>query len=276
MNVFQDKVCVITGAASGMGRSLSVELARRGAKLAISDVNSLGLAETERQCQAIGAQVKTDALDMAERGAVLEYADAVAAHFGAVHYVFNNAGIATVGTTEQSSFKDFEKIMDVNFWGVVNGTKAFLPHLIASGGHVVNTSSVFGLFSAPGFAAYNSSKFAVRGFTEALRMEMLATGNRVSVTSVHPGGIKTDIARNMTHVSSGEVEPFVKMFDRITYTSADQAAKVILRGAAKRKPKVLIGPDAHAFDLLVRLTGSGYQRITSWVVKRLMPDAVKG
>nr|WP_042179745.1 SDR family NAD(P)-dependent oxidoreductase [Kibdelosporangium sp. MJ126-NF4]CEL14004.1 Oxidoreductase, short-chain dehydrogenase/reductase family [Kibdelosporangium sp. MJ126-NF4]CTQ88372.1 Oxidoreductase, short-chain dehydrogenase/reductase family [Kibdelosporangium sp. MJ126-NF4] len=270
MNVFHDKVCVITGAASGMGRSLSVELAHRGARLAISDVNTLGLAETERQCKTVGAQVKADALDVAERGAVLEYADTVAEHYGAVHYVFNNAGIATASTFEQSSFKDLEKIMDVDYWGVVNGTKAFLPHLIASGGHVVNTSSIFGLFSMPGFTAYNSAKFAVRGFTEALRMEMLAAGSPVAVTCVHPGGIKTDIARNMTQPSTGEVADFARLFDRITITSAETAARIILRGVARRSPKVLVGPDAKVLDLLVRLTGAGYQRLTTFVATRVL------
>ena len=180
MTHFTDKVAVVTGAGSGIGRALAVELARRGAKLAISDVDDHGLAQTLDLVKAQGADVRSDHLDVAERELVLAYADSVAEHFGRVNMVFNNAGIAFTGSVEEMSFKDVEKVMDVDFWGVVNGTKAFLPHLIASGdGHVINISSVFGLFAVPTQSAYNAAKFAVRGFTEALRQEMLtdeATG----------------------------------------------------------------------------------------------------
>ncbi|MFY2861831.1 SDR family NAD(P)-dependent oxidoreductase, partial [Mycobacterium sp. THU-M104] len=174
MQGFAGKVAVVTGAGSGIGQALAIELARLGAKLAISDVDMEGLADTEQQVRALGAAVKSDRLDVTEREAFVAYADAVAEHFGTVNQIYNNAGIAFTGDIEISQFKDIEKVMDVDFWGVVNGTKAFLPHLIASGdGHVVNISSVFGLFSVPGQAAYNSAKFAVRGFTEALRQEMI-------------------------------------------------------------------------------------------------------
>ena len=199
MNRFEDKVAVITGAGSGIGRALALTLATKGAKLALSDIDGEGLAETARQAKALGAEVKSDRLNVAEREAVLAYADAVVAHFGEVHQIYNNAGIAYNGDVEQSDFKDIEKIMDVDFWGVVNGTKAFLPHLIASGdGHVINISSLFGLIAVPGQSAYNAAKFAVRGFTEALRQEMLVAKHQVKVTCVHPGGIKTAVARNAT------------------------------------------------------------------------------
>ena len=179
MDSYRDKVAVVTGAGSGIGQSLAVELARSGARLAISDVDLDGLSHTERLVKTLGASVKADRLDVTEREAVLAYADAVQGHFGTVNQIYNNAGIAFVGDVEISSFKDIELVMDVDFWGVVNGTKAFLPHLIASGdGHVINVSSMFGLFSVPGQAAYNSAKFAVRGFTEALRQEMLLAGTR--------------------------------------------------------------------------------------------------
>ena len=199
MEGFAGKVAVVTGAGSGIGQALAVELARSGAKLAISDVDTQGLAQTEEQLRAIGTPVKADRLDVTEREAFLAYADAVSEHFGRVNQIYNNAGIAFTGDIEVSQFKDIERVMDVDYWGVVNGTKAFLPHLIASGdGHVINISSVFGLFSVPGQAAYNSAKFAVRGFTEALRQEMVLAGHPVGVTTVHPGGIKTAIARNAT------------------------------------------------------------------------------
>ena len=195
MEGFAGKVAVVTGAGSGIGQALAIELARSGARVAISDVNTEGLAATEERLKAIGAQVKADRLDVTEREAFELYADAVKEHFGKVNQIYNNAGIAFAGDIEVSPFKDIEKVMDVDFWGVVNGTKVFLPHLVESGdGHVINISSVFGLFSVPGQAAYNAAKFAVRGFTEALRQEMMAAGHPVKVTTVHPGGIRTNIA----------------------------------------------------------------------------------
>ena len=151
MKGFDGKVAVVTGAGSGIGQALAIELARSGAKLAISDVDTEGLATTEERLTAIGAPVKADRLDVTEREAFALYADAVKAHFGTVNQIYNNAGIAFTGDIEVSQFKDIERVMDVDFWGVVNGTKVFLPHLIASGdGHVINVSSVFGLFAVPG------------------------------------------------------------------------------------------------------------------------------
>ena len=204
MSSFEGKVAVITGAGSGIGRALALDLAARGAKLALSDIDADGLEETVRAVEVFGAEVKADRLNVAERQEVLAYADDVVAHFGMVHQVYNNAGIAHNGNVEDSDFKDIERIMDVDFWGVVNGTKAFLPHVIESGdGHIVNISSLFGLIAVPGQSAYNAAKFAVRGFTEALRQEMLVAGYPVQVTCVHPGGIKTAVARNAT-VCDGE------------------------------------------------------------------------
>ncbi|HEX9175313.1 MAG TPA: SDR family NAD(P)-dependent oxidoreductase [Mycobacterium sp.] len=274
MQGFAGKVAVVTGAGSGIGQALAIELARSGAKLAISDVEVDGLAGTEERLKAIGAPVKTDRLDVTEREAFLAYADAVNDHFGTVNQIYNNAGIAFNGDVETSQFKDIERVMDVDFWGVVNGTKAFLPHLIASGdGHVVNVSSVFGLFSVPGQAAYNSAKFAVRGFTEALRQEMILARHPVKVTTVHPGGIKTNIVRNMTAVEGFDKDEMVQTFDkRLANTSPQKAARIILDGVRKNKARVLVGPDAKVLDIIVRLTGSGYQRLFSAVTTRAMPS----
>jgi NADP-dependent 3-hydroxy acid dehydrogenase YdfG len=271
---FRDRVALVTGAGSGIGQALAIELARSGAKLAISDVDVDGLAGTEERLKAIGAPVRTDRLDVTEREAFLAYADAVNDHFGTVNQIYNNAGIAFNGDVEISQFKDIERVMDVDFWGVVNGTKAFLPHLIASGdGHVVNVSSVFGLFSVPGQAAYNSAKFAVRGFTEALRQEMILAGHPVKVTTVHPGGIKTNIVRNMTAVEGFDKDEMVQTFDkRLANTSPQKAARIILDGVRKNKARVLVGPDAKVLDIIVRLTGSGYQRLFSAVTARAMPS----
>ncbi|MBM4555322.1 SDR family NAD(P)-dependent oxidoreductase [Rhodococcus hoagii] len=275
MSEFAGKVCVITGAGSGIGRALALNLAGQGAKLALSDMDSVGLAETVRQVESLGADVKSDHLDVTQREAVLSYADAVVAHFGKVNQVYNNAGIAFHGEVERSEFKDIERIMDVDFWGVVNGTKAFLPHVIASGdGHIVNVSSLFGLLSIPGQSAYNAAKFAVRGFTESLRQEMLIAKYPVKVTCVHPGGIKTAIARNATMPDGDDQATFAQFFDRrLARTTPEEAAKTITTGVRKGKPRVLIGADAKFLDAWVRIVGPSYQRVVATVTSRVLPKS---
>lgn len=275
MSEFTGKVCVITGAGSGIGRALALNLAGRGAKLALSDMDSVGLAETVRQVEALGAEVKSDHLDVTQREAVLSYADAVVAHFGKVNQVYNNAGIAFHGEVERSEFKDIERVMDVDFWGVVNGTKAFLPHLIASGdGHVVNISSLFGLLSIPGQSAYNAAKFAVRGFTESLRQEMLIAKHPVKVTCVHPGGIKTAIARNATMPDGDDQVTFAQFFDKhLARTTPEDAAKTIVGGVRKSKARVLIGADAKFLDAWVRIVGPSYQRVVATITSRVLPKS---
>src|SRR6202045_1486783 len=273
MEGFAGKVAAVTGAGSGIGQALALELGRSGATLAISDVDVEGLAQTEERLRAIGVPVRADRLDVAEREAFPAYADAGNEHFGTVNQIYNNAGVASAGDIEISQFKDIERVMDVDYWGVVNGTKAFLPHLIASGdGHVINISSVFGLFSVPGQAAYNSAKFAVRGFTEALRQEMVLARHPVGVTTVHPGGIKTAIARNATAAEGLEGSELARLFDkRLARTSPQRAAQVILDAVRKKKARVLVGTDAKVMDLMVRLAGPYYQQLFGPVMGRLMP-----
>ncbi len=272
MKDFKDKVAVVTGAASGMGRSLAVQLAAAGARVAISDVNQAGLAETAGLCKKVGTAPRVDTLDVSDRAAVHAYAESVAAEFGTVNLVINNAGIASFGTVEESSYEDIERVINIDYWGVVHGTKAFLPHLIASGdGHVVNTSSVFGLFAVPSQSSYNAAKFAVRGFTEALRQEMLEAGHPVQVTCVHPGGIKTNIVNLATTSNGADLGPMQKLFEtKLARTSADEAAEIILRGVRRDKPRVLVGADAHFFDAIVRLLGPHYQRVFATVSGRLL------
>ena len=273
MSSFEGKVAVITGAGSGIGRALALNLAAKGAKLALSDIDAEGLAETVRAVEALGAQVKADRLNVAEREAVLAYADDVVAHFGPVHQVYNNAGIAHNGNVEKTEFKDIERIMDVDFWGVVNGTKAFLPHVIASGdGHIVNISSLFGLIAVPGQSAYNAAKFAVRGFTEALRQEMLVSGHPVKVTCVHPGGIKTAVARNATVCDGQDAQSVAAFFDkRLALHSPEMAAETIVDGVRKGRARVVIGWEAKALDVLARVTGSGYQRVIATAARAVPP-----
>ncbi|MEU0542162.1 SDR family NAD(P)-dependent oxidoreductase [Nocardia sp. NPDC005978] len=272
MKSLEGKVAVVTGAASGIGRALALELTRRGARVAISDVDTAGLAETAELCRARGSAPHSQRLDVRDREAVLIYADAVAEHFGTVNLVINNAGITIFGTVQDSPFADIEKVMDVDFWGVVNGTKAFLPHLISSGdGHVVNISSIFGLFGVPSQSSYNAAKFAVRGFTEALRQEMLMAGAPVGVTCVHPGGIKTNIVNNATASTGAKMDGMQELFDRfLTHTTAESAARTILRGVTGEQGRVLIGLDAHVVDLAVRVLGPSYQRVFSGAAKLLL------
>src|SRR5882757_5422904 len=274
MDGFAGKVAVVTGAGSGIGRALAVELARSNARLAISDFDAEGLAKTEKLIHKIGAEVRADRLDVTERAAFLTYADTVNEHFGEVNQVYNIAGIGFLGDIEVTPFKDIERVMDVDYWGVVNGTKAFLPHLIASGdGHVINMSSMFGLFGVPGQAAYNSAKFAVRGFTEALRQEMAVAGHPVGVTVVHPGYVKTAIARNAGHVEGIDKEAGIKVFNRVAITSAHRAARSILKGVRKNRARVVVGLDGRVFVLLVRIFPAGYQRILGPMTARFQSSS---
>ena len=274
MDGFGGKVAAVTGAGSGIGRALALELARSGARLAISDFDGDGLARTEELIHGIGATVRADRIDVTERAAFLAYADTVKEHFGTVNQIYNIAGIAFLGDVEVSRFKDIERVMDVDYWGVVNGTKAFLPHLIASGdGHVINMSSMFGLFGVPGQAAYNSAKFAVRGFTEALRQELVLAGHRVGVTVVHPGFVKTAIARNAGSAEGVDKEAGIRTFDKVAITSVERAARIILKAVRKKKARVVVGPDARAFDLLVRIVPAGYQRILGPMTARFQSSS---
>jgi short-subunit dehydrogenase len=274
MKTLDDKVVVITGAGSGIGRALAVDLARRGSLLAISDVNDDGLAETVDLVKGAGArEVRSDHLDVADRAAFASYAADVAEHFGRVNVVVNNAGVALAGDLADLAYSDMEWIVGINFWGVVHGTKEFLPHLIASGdGHVVNISSLFGLISMPGQSAYNATKYAVRGLTEALREEMLIAGHPVGVTAVHPGGIKTAIARNARVSDHEDKAETAKLFDEKLATMApERAAEIIVKGILANKARVLVGLDAHALHHFAKLTGSRYQDVVARVSKRVLP-----
>ncbi|MCZ4274950.1 SDR family NAD(P)-dependent oxidoreductase [Rhodococcoides yunnanense] len=261
MKNFDDKVAVVTGAGSGIGRALALDLAGRGAYLAISDVHPAGLAETHALCEQAGARTVSFELDVSDRAAVHRHADAVLAEFGRVNLVINNAGVALGADIVDMTWDDFEWVMNVDFWGVANGTKAFLPALIESGdGHVVNISSVFGLMGIPGQSAYNSAKFAVRGFTEALRQEMKIARHRVGVSCVHPGGIKTNIVANARGMQDlGDRDEVTRRFEQIAMTTPSKAAQVILAGVERNKARILIGPDARGFDLLPRIVGPRYQ-----------------
>jgi NADP-dependent 3-hydroxy acid dehydrogenase YdfG len=274
MKSFHDKVVVITGAGSGIGRALACEVARRGALLALSDVDEAGLAETVELVRGDGAtQVHSARLDVADRAAFTAYAGEVASHFGRVNVVVNNAGVALAGDLADLTYDDMEWIVGINFWGVLHGTKEFLPHLIASGdGHVVNISSLFGLISMPGQSLYNATKYAVRGMSEALREEMLIAGHPVGVTVVHPGGIKTAIARNARVSAQESKEETASLFDeKLARMTPERAAEIIAKAVLKDQARCLVGIDAHALHQFAKLTGSRYQDVIAKVSSKVLP-----
>ena len=273
MKTLSDKVVVITGAGSGIGRELALNAASKGAILALSDIDEVGLLETaERARTRQAGEIRADKLDVRDREAMVAYAASVRAQFGRVNVLVNNAGVAVHGDFEEMSYSDFDWLMDINFWGVVQGTKEFLPHLIESGdGHVVNISSLFGLMGMPGQTAYNASKFAVRGFTEALRQEMLIANHPVQVSCVHPGGIKTAIARNSRTTESNDHDSMAEFFDKkLAKTTAEKAAQVIVDGVLRDKPRIFVGTDAKVLDAWVRVAGHRYQRVVARAAGRIL------
>lgn len=263
MTEIKGKLAIITGAASGIGRATAIELAKRGARLAISDLDRGGLAETAKRIEALGGEVTTYLLDVADRDAVYAFAQEIETSHGGADIVINNAGVAQIARVEDLTYDDFEWVMKIDFWGMVYGSKAFLPQLQAKGeGHIVNVSSLFGLIAVPSQAAYNSAKFAIRGFTEALRHEMKGTG--IQVSCVHPGGIKTNIVRNARFLQSTQAtvrEEAVSGFDRLARTTPERAGEVIVRGIEKNNPRILIGADAKAIDWLQRLMPASYGKL---------------
>jgi NAD(P)-dependent dehydrogenase (short-subunit alcohol dehydrogenase family) len=269
---FSGKVAAVTGAASGIGRALAVALARRGCEVAISDVDAQGLAQTA--ALALGAKVSSQRVDVSRGEDLTAWAAEVVRAHGKVNLIFNNAGVSYAGTVLGTDEAQFRRVLDVDFWGVVNGTRAFLPLLEASGdGHVVNISSIFGIVAFPGQSAYNAAKFAVRGFTEALRIELELAGSPVSASCVHPGGVKTNIVRASTfHPSLAtlglKVERAGSDFEKTFRTTPDQAAEAILRGVAKNARRILVGGDARLLDLLQRWFPGSYHAVLVRATRR--------
>jgi NAD(P)-dependent dehydrogenase (short-subunit alcohol dehydrogenase family) len=258
---YQGHVAVVTGAGSGIGRALTLALARDGAHVAASDIDPRGLAETQEACPL--GRVSTYQLDVTDRAAVLAHADEVRRELGPASMLFNNAGVDLFAGVADMSWKDLDWLIGINIGGVLNGTKAFLPQLIEAGSphrpsRLVNLSSAFGLIAVPYQGAYSMSKFAVRGLTEALRQEMIMESRPVTVHCVHPGVVRTNFGANMRTADGEDPEMATKMFDRAALTSATKAARVILRGADKNRARILIGADGRVMAAMPRLLGAGY------------------
>ncbi|MCG4453808.1 SDR family oxidoreductase [Pseudomonas sp. MMS21-TM103] len=271
MQSLAGKVAVITGAGSGIGRALAELLAQEGCHLALADINATNLESIASALHQHGHQVSSHILDVADRTAVFAFADAVLAHHGSAHLIINNAGVAVSQTIANLGYEDFEWIMDINFWGVVHGTKAFLPHLLENNaGHIVNVSSIFGIVSMPSQGAYNASKFAVRGFTEALRQEL--HNSNVRVSCVHPGGVKTDIARSARFYQgiNGQCDATraASDFDKLARTTPEQAARIIVEGLKSKRPRILIGNDARLLDWIQRLLPGAYPKLLAMLLRK--------
>ncbi len=263
-DTYHGKICVITGAASGIGRALALRLSAAGAMLAISDLDKDGLAETVRLLGGANSNsILADYLDVSDGDAIAAYAPHVQATLGAADYVFNVAGLTRVGNFDQTPLSSMEKIMDVNYWSVVRMCKAFLPQVKSTKGGLINIASIFGIIGYSGQTHYCASKFAVRGFSETLAQELADDGVKVSV--VCPGGVATNIARNAkVDALPDDVQNRERLnenFDKVAITSAKDAAKIILNGVAKGQLQILVGKDAKRVSLIQRLFPQRYVKI---------------
>ncbi len=261
MKNFKDKICVVTGAASGIGAACARDLARRGAYLVMTDIRAEMLAETLKAIETDGGSGETHIVDVSDRDAMFALAEKIITAHGGVDLILNNAGVAHGATVADMTMDNFNWVMDIDFWGVVYGTQAFLPHMIKrDSGYIANVSSVFGLFGVPTQSAYNAAKFAVLGFTEALRHEM--RDSNIGVSCIHPGGISTNIVRHARFEqradAAAEREEAIERFEQFTMTTPDKAARIILRGIGKRKARILVGSDAVYFDIIRRLFPTHY------------------
>ncbi len=272
MKTLTNKVAAVTGAASGIGRALATNLAAKGCHLAISDVDEPGLQETASLITDAKVKITTHIVDVADRDRVHQYADDVVEQHGRVNIIINNAGVGVGDTIEDVSYDDFEWIVGINFWGVVYGTKAFLPYLKKEPeGHIVNISSINGIVPNPNNGPYCATKFAVKGFTETLRQEL--NGTSVGVTVVHPGGIGTNIVRN-ARIRKGvnpnkTHEELAAAFDEhLVRNTPDFAARTIISGIENNKQRVMVGGDAKTMDWFTRLFPVGATRFVRYITHR--------
>lgn len=268
MKNINNKVIALTGAASGIGRCIAIQLAEKGGILALADVDAKGLEETVRLLPS-NTKASTHIVDVSNKDRVYEWADEVVAEHGHVDAIINNAGVANSGFIEDMSYEDFNWVFDIVFFGVLYGTKAFLPYLHQRPeANIVNISSVNAFFPFPKNGPYNAAKHAVKGLNQTLMQEL--RGSNVHVTSVHPGGIKTNIVRNTRFeegTTSAEVEAGVKEFDRMASTTAEKAASIIIKGMMKNRQRQLVGIDAVFIDLAVRFMPQAFANFVGKILK---------
>ncbi|MCW3125465.1 MAG: 3-oxoacyl-(acyl-carrier-protein) reductase [Bacteroidetes bacterium] len=259
MKNFNQKIIVITGAGSGMGRYMAIRLAAEGATVLLSDINEEGLNETKSMIEEGKGLCKTYKVDVGDKEQVYAFAASVIAEFKYIDVLINNAGMSIgEATLNEIPLADFEKLINVNMWGVIHHTKAFLDVMLTRPeAAIVNTSSVFGLMGIPSQIPYCVSKFAVRGFTDSLRLEL--KGTNVAVTCVHPGGIDTNIVSNGIHYKDKEAT--VAQFKRVVITSADKAAAIIISAIQKKSKRVMVGPDAKLIRFMTQLSPNTVDRV---------------
>src|SRR5947209_17141906 len=264
MTAIQGSAAAVTGAASGIGRALALELALRGCDLALTDRDEAGLQAVAAEIARDGKRkVTTHRVDVGEPAEIADFAQAATSAHPALNIVINNAGVALLGQFNEIDQTQMDWLFNVNFWGTVHATRAFLPHLSARpAAHIVNLSSIFGIIAPPGQTAYCAAKFAVRGFSESLRHELQMANSPVRLSVVHPGGVATSIARN-SRQGSGVTDnarraASIERFDTLAKTTPQAAAQRIISGIEKNQPRILIGGDARFMDLLQRLRPATY------------------
>ena len=260
MKVLKDRVAVVTGAGSGIGRATAIELAREGCDLAISDVNEAGLAQTAEAIRALGRRACSHRVDVSDKERMRRYADEVVAEYGRVNVLINNAGVTVTAEFQDHSLEDFEWLIGINFWGVVYGCKFFLPHLKQAGeGHIVNLSSVFGFAGFPAQSSYCASKFAVRGFSESLWVELRE--HNIGVTSIHPGGVRTNIAKSARSAGPAELQNTAEDIIARAAVTPERCARLIVKAIKKNKMRQLVAVESHALDWLKRVSPVLPQRL---------------
>jgi short-subunit dehydrogenase len=279
MTAIRGAAAAVTGAASGIGRALALELAARGSDLALADRDEAGLQMVAAEIAKAGPRkVTLHRVDIGDPGQVADFAQAAISAHPALNIVVNNAGVALLGQFTEIDQAQFDWLMNINFWGVVHSTRAFLPHLSRQGAaHIVNLSSIFGIVAPPGQTAYAAAKFAVRGFSESLRHELQMANSPVRLLVVHPGGVATNIARNSRSgtglADNAQRAEMIDRFDKVAKTTPQAAALRIIKGIEKNKPRILIGHDARMIDILQRLRPGTYWSV---LARKIEQAAKKG
>ena len=283
MRTFNGKVVAITGAGSGLGRELALQFSELGAKLSLCDIDMAALEETKKLCDKNASEdIFLSVVDVSDAKQVHDWADATYEYFNCINMIVNNAGVTHTASIQSISYEDFEWLMSINFWGMIYGTKAFLPYLERSGdGHVVNVSSVMSIVSYSDLAAYCSSKFAIRGFTESLMQELRIAGSQVGVTCVMPGGIRTNLMENgrfgdrLTYqLSDEELKKDFK--ESLAPSSAKSVASKTINAVRKKKFRLIIGSDAHIFTFVQKLFPVSYHFIYTLLTRMALGHSGRG